>query len=59
LSEKATYHFEKFGKNIFDPVCPIVKFQKNRNLESGVVLLMMRMMMMMMMNECALTWRES
>ena len=39
VSAKKVWKFWDIQRNIFDPVCPIVKFQKNRNLESGVVLL--------------------
>jgi len=39
FKRKTSSQFWGIRQNIFDPVCPIVKFQKNRNLESGVVLL--------------------
>ena len=39
FKRKNSSQFWDIWQNIFDPVCPVVKFQKNRKLRSGVVLL--------------------
>ena len=39
FKRKICSQFWDIRQNIFDPVCPVVKFQKNRKLRSGVVLL--------------------